>query len=79
VPRGHGFDSHPGGQGVCRSILLEPSDVGGSLGYHVYKYRFDLIDLINFMLRSPPLLGIRQCNVPCVQYTALVVCTQNNH
>jgi len=25
VPWGHGFDSHPGGQDVGRSILLEPS------------------------------------------------------
>jgi hypothetical protein len=40
------------------SILLESSGMGGGLSYHVYEYRFDLIDLINFTLRSPPLLGL---------------------
>jgi hypothetical protein len=32
--------------------------MGSGLGYHVYEYRCDLIDLINFTLRSPPLLGL---------------------
>jgi len=71
VPWGHGFNFHPGNQGVCSSILLEPSGVGGSLGYHVYEYRFDFIDLINFTLRSPPLFGLGSvmhlaCNTACV-------------
>jgi hypothetical protein len=43
VPSGHGFDSHPDGQGVCRSILLEPSGVGGGLSYPVSKYWFDFL------------------------------------
>jgi len=79
MPWGHGFNFHPGGQGVCRSILLEPSGVDGSLGYRVYKDRsdFDCINLI-FTLRSPPLLELGSvmhlaCN------TAWVVCTSNNH
>jgi hypothetical protein len=42
----HGFNSHLGGQGVCRSILLKPSGVGGGLSYHVYEYISDLIDLM---------------------------------
>ncbi len=43
MPGGHGFDSHPDGQGVCRSILLEPSGVGGGLSYPVSKYWFDFL------------------------------------
>jgi hypothetical protein len=72
VPCGHGFNSHPDGQGVWRSVLLEPSGVGWwpKLSY-LWKLMFEksgnflimllawiwLFNLI-IMLRSPPLLGI---------------------
>jgi hypothetical protein len=32
--------------------------MGSGLGYHVYEHRCDLIALINFTSRSPPLLGL---------------------
>jgi hypothetical protein len=61
VPLGHGFDSHPDSQGVCRSILLEPSGMGGGLGYHVYDYRFDLIDLLISHQENPKTQNLTFC------------------